>query len=219
MSILKIFTISFLALLPLEVSAQWRIGLTGGVSIDRYSIDRRFLNTSQRSKTGINFGVIGQYNFSKVISARAELEYIQRKRYYYLSIEDNDDIEASSNYKIFKDYIQLPVSIVVMPPLNISPFNLWINAGIYGSYCFSQRMKGYEVMEHYDNIITDYNRKWGFGALAGIGLDYNINKHLVASLEIRYYIGITSSKKTYNGISNSEHDYTLLIRPSISYIF
>ena len=213
MSILKIFTISFLALLSLEINAQWRIGLTGGADINFHMTDIQYDGVFKAPKIGGTLGFMGQYNFSRIIGVRADFEWLQKNYHSY-----QHGTLSSTGYYSYNDYIQLPISVVVYP-FRRRTTNLWANAGVYGAYCLSNKVKANGTINNSEDRSPDYRRRAEFGLSAGIGFDYTINKHFTAMLELRYYYSVTSSKKSYHGINEPTHDMTLLLRPSICYVF
>lgn len=212
-------------LLPIAVSAQWRLGVNGGASWNHFSMDRQY-QTDYRYEDmwSGTAGVMAQYNFFNWLGLRAGAYFIQRN-YRQTRTEYADRI----NVKYENNYLLFPVTV------NFSfggeKVRGFVNAGVYGGAWLTSHRSGQE----YNSISVDasysfpreavpYNsqrdQRGDFGYTGGVGLEYRFVEHWLAQVEAVCYYSVVSTTKQY---MEHQKDYryhtTIGLQAGVAYVF
>ena len=129
-----------------SLAKKVNIGIDGGVQFTNLS---GFLFPySPRSKTGFYTGIFGEYNISKSVKLRIELQYDRRnfELFGYTYFADSSGGQGNSYYLYQADYSVNYLTI----PLNITyfrgsyKFKIYIRAGVYYSIFLNATHQGVE---------------------------------------------------------------------------
>ena len=213
----------FIAMSGLEASAQYSIGVRGGINISNYW--GTYLNSNFETKTAPVFGVAGQLQKNEWMSFHAELNYDIRGANYNRIIDDG--IIYITEYKdITQDanYLTLPV---------LAKFDLGEKqrvfgyGGLYAGLLLSANITGNEVITNkYDPgdvtttpIDRDYKdeiKNFDMGAVFGMGADFRIGEIIVIFIDGRYNWGwLNTARQGQGRIFNSVWSFNLGVMYSL----
>ena len=193
-------TIAFLALmLPSLAFAQWRVGANVGMSYNHPTIDKQYMtDLVYKDRSGVNFGLMGQYDFNDWLGVRAELDWTQ------------------------KNYRQTSFGF------GGEQLRGFCNVGVYGGYWLNSHRKGTDfnnVSEYtYDfdedvDFDNDRDQRWDCGLVGGLGLEYHFARHWGAQVEARYYYSTTSFRKEQPHLKDKRYHSTLGLQAGVMYYF
>ncbi len=206
--------------LPSLAHAQWRVGVTAGADCNHYSIDTHYqTDVKYKDRWGMTIGVVGQYDVTDWLGVRAELNWTQK------NYTRKRDFLAALNYHTINNYLQLPV----MASFSFGGQTLrgFCNLGIYGGYWLSGRMEGYDFTStskktfHFSQkyeFDSDRDRRFEFGYVGGVGVEYRFSKKWAAQMEARYYYGATSNYKS-ELVNDPRYHSTLALQAGVFYSF
>lgn len=217
---LSLFIVSLLC--SIAASAQWRAGVTLGATSSSLVLDKQYqYDWRYKHRWGMEIGAVGQYNFNEWLGVRTELTYVQRGYRQYRTGNN-----AGTDYKYRNNYLQLPV----MASFSFGGSRLrgFVNAGVYGGYWLNGRVKGsfYDLMEPMKKDLeqdvelnSTRDKRWDFGYVGGLGLEYKCCDHIAAQLECRYYYSVTSITKDY--MHNKDYRYynSIGVQATVFYLF
>lgn len=203
--------------------AQWRAGVTVGAASNSLNIDKQYqYDWRYNNRWGMDFGAVGQYDFTDWFAVRAELNYLQRGY-----SQHRTGMNAGTEYKYRHNYLVMPL----MASFSFGGEKLrgFVNGGIYGGYWLSGSVKG-GFKDHDDDGIVlpidqdyDFNstrdNRWDFGYVGGIGVEYRWAAHWAAQVEARYYYSVTSITKDYMLIKDGRYNSTVSLQAGVFYIF
>ncbi len=203
-------------------SAQWRVGLTAGAADNTLDIDTQFqYDWRYDSRTGVNIGLTGQYDFNDWLGVRTELLFQQRG--YTMRRTESYVSDYSLHYR--DNYIVLPV----MGSFSFGGNTLrgFLNAGVFGGYWLNSHCKGLsqEPEEESEAINTEvklhpqHDQRLDFGYAGGLGVEWRISEHWAARMEARYYYSVVSKKKQYQEARDYQYNSTLTVGLGVAYIF
>ena len=217
----RILLLTIALLITFMAQAQWRVGITGGADYNVFSMDRQYLDDYRiDGRWGVTFGITGQYDVTDWFGVRADLNWTQKNyRKHRMIIKDMD-------FKYRNDYLQLPV----MASFSVGGQKLrgFCNMGVYGGYWFNSHWKGsdYNSFGKYSmpfdekvEFNDEVDKRWDFGLLGGIGVEYRITPHWAAQAEVRYYYSTTSTTKQYMRVKDYRYNNTTAIQLAAYYIF
>ncbi len=200
-----------------EASAQYSIGVRGGLNISNYrGID---LNNNYQTKTAPVFGVAAQFQKNDWLSFQAELNYDIRGANYNRIIDDG--VIYITEYKdIIQDanYLTLPV----LAKFDLGTKNrIFGYGGLYAGLLVSANITGNEVITNKynaDDVTTtpidrDYKdeiKNFDMGAVFGMGADFRINEVIVIFIDGRYNWGwLNTARQGQGRIFNSVWSFNL----------
>ena len=201
--------------------AQWRIGVTGGVAFNHPTIDKQYMtDLVYKDRSGVNFGLMGQYDFNDWLGVRAELDWTQKNYRQTRHVVDDQD------YKYTNNYLLMPV----MASFGFGGEQLrgFCNVGVYGGYWLNSHRKGTDfnnVSEYtYDfdedvDFDNDRDQRWDCGFVGGLGLEYHFARHWGAQVEARYYYSTTSFRKEQPHLKDKRYHSTLGLQAGVMYYF
>ena len=215
-------TIIFLALmLPSLAFAQWRVGANVGMSYNHPTIDKQYMtDLVYKDRSGVNFGLMGQYDFNDWLGVRAELDWTQKNYRQTRHVVDEQD------YKYTNNYLLMPV--VASFGFGGEQLRGFCNVGVYGGYWLNSHRKGTDfnnVSEYtYDfdedvDFDNDRDQRWDCGLVGGLGLEYHFARHWGAQVEARYYYSTTSFRKEQPHLKDKRYHSTLGLQAGVMYYF
>ncbi len=200
-----------------DVSAQFSIGIKGGVNISNYWGPD--LNTNYRIKSAPVMGFAVKYQKNRALSFLSELSYDMRGAKYDEIIDDG--IIYKVEYKDIKksvNYISLPV----YAKLGFGNKKLFYGlAGLYGAFAVSADIDGLQVVTNkYDpddvtetpvcSSIIDNIKNFDMGGLIGLGMDFDLGKSLELMLDCRYNWGwLNTAQEGQGHVANTDWAFNL----------
>jgi len=182
-----------LAAIGFSASAQYSIGLRGGLNISDYR--GKYLNSNYQSKTGMVIGVVLQKQQNDWLSIQAELNYDEWGASYNRIIDDG--VIYTTEYKdITQDanYLTLPI----LAKFDLGNKNrIFGYGGLYFGYLLSANIEGTEVITNKydpDDVTTnpvnrDYKddiSNFDMGAVFGLGADFRLSEAMAIFIDTRY---------------------------------
>jgi hypothetical protein len=196
-TILTIAIFSTLILLsPIISTAQYTIGLKGGVNFCNYG--GRYITSNYESKIRGNIGAIAQFQTNSWFSVQAELSY-DPKGANYSRIKTSGSL-VTEEYNNFEENLQY-LSLPVFAKFDIGEKNrVYGYTGLYLSYLLSASIKGeYVIYNNFDpeqrevnNVDRDYKPEidhFDFGAVLGLGFDFTLSENYLLFLDGRFNWG------------------------------
>ena len=116
------------------VSKTWRAGIVAGSTVNWYSQEMSYqYDWKNRPRSGMQFGVTGQYNINEWLGVRADLIWMQRDYRHTRT-------QRINSFFVRNGYLMLPV----MASFSFGGERLkgFLNAGVYGGYWMSQNREG-----------------------------------------------------------------------------
>ena len=221
MIIRKIFLTALTVMCVMMASAQWRVGVTGGVDYNVFSMDKQYLDDYRiDGRWGVTLGISGQYDINSWLAVRADLNWTQK------NYRKHRIILSEMDYKYQNDYLQLPV----MASFSVGSQKLrgFCNLGAYGGYWLSSRREGSDYNSFGEYVIdfsekvefdSERDQRLDFGFLGGLGLEYRITPHWAAQAEVRYYYSTVSTQKQYMRVNDYRYNSTTALQLAAYYIF
>ena len=167
------------------------------MSYNHPTIDKQYMtDLVYKDRSGVNFGLMGQYDFNDWLGVRAELDWTQKNYRQTRHVVDDQD------YKYTNNYLLMPV--VASFGFGGEQLRGFCNVGVYGGYWLNSHRKGtdfnnvsdytYDFDEDLD-FDNDRDQRWDCGFVGGLGLEYHFARHWGAQVEARYYYSTTSFRK------------------------
>lgn len=172
------------------------LGVKAGVALSTTSVDEYDITG------GLATGVVVDFNFSRNLFIRSGLDFMMKggKLELETAREVGTVIETTSKYsRVHLNYLQLPVMIGYRTP--VSPgVNLYAAGGLYAAYGIyasgkyqytSNILNQTEVNDKYDNFKDLKLKKFDFGVVGSIGVEYG-----PYSVNVGYEYGFINANKT-----------------------
>lgn len=204
-------------LLTHAVRAQFEIGVSGGYVNNYVHTNAGYRAFTQYHQySGFVAGLALQYRFNDWLAIQADPSYI-RKGY---ELRRDHFFDGVYQYNL-NGYLQLPL----MAHFSFGGKKLrgFVNAGGYGAYWISGRVKGVmgnvlgsspdtpdneQASDYFlDNTAYHYDEKYAFdsrrdrrmewGLVAGGGVEYQLHQRFRFFAEARYYYSLTDQQKNY----------------------
>ena len=214
-----------LAFFSLPVLAQWRIGITAGPDYNFYSRNNHYMKEIHYSGAwGATTGIVVQKDFTNWLSLRTELNWI-------LKNHQEEQIDHENN-KLFdthtwNHYIQLPF----MASFNYGSKKMhgFFNAGLYGGYWIHSSYWGRYVgltnrysypvgdiiCQNKRKLDSDYDQRFDYGIVGGIGIEYRSSKHWAYQIESRIYYSGQNTQKENAVFADPRYNTTLSFQATI----
>lgn len=171
---LILYPLSFLLFICLSAKAQnFALGLRGGISIPNLtgggSSSENPLNTGYSSRFGPDFGVFGEFKFSKLFSVQPMLEYSSQggKKDGFQALATPAEfaqmfppgqaptyLYASYNSEAKINYLMIPVLAKVGWDFKHSPLRFYVDAGPFVSFLLS----AHQVTSGQSQLYSDPNK-------------------------------------------------------------
>lgn len=208
-----------------KLHAQWYVGIEGGANrnyLTSNTSDKPFFD--YQPSNGFSAGMSIRYQFPSLswfggiqaVPSFVQKNYhIQRTGYYADMYQQTDN-----------SYFEMPVMAQFRFGGKInktqSLFGM-LNLGGYGGYWLSGNVKGrtlspmdpysYQSFDESYTFSTEKDRRFDFGGIAGVGLQYMPNTKYVISIEGRYTPSFTDQQKAYseNQVPRYNDTYSLLV--------
>ncbi len=159
-------------LLCIEVNAQARLGLKGGVNLTKFSSDEFNANTYNRAV----FGAFGEIPLIPNFSFSTEINYSNEGTKYEIGNLDRTKIS----------YLEIPVLA------NIYFTNTKVRPKIFGGPSMSFLMNAENVFEDGSTVdLNDQYKENEIGVVLGAGVDLQITGENYLLFDIRYDFGMT----------------------------
>ncbi|MBS1534060.1 MAG: PorT family protein [Bacteroidetes bacterium] len=169
----------------------------------------------------VSLGLVYEYYFTERLSIKANLLFENKKSQaegdFQLRNEvDNSNLNFTETVTYSYKYITLPV-MVQYDFKNGKGF--FVHGGIFMGYLLDSEMKGeanissMPSVTDFVNSTTEYNNKFDFGFVAGVGKAFTLNKKSSLVLELRNSHGIfqTNKNNTFNGNIVRSNSYAFLL--------
>ncbi len=206
--------------LPSMAHAQWRVGVTAGADCNHYSIDTHYQDdVTYKDRWGMTVGLAGQYDVTEWLGVRAELNWTQK------NYRRKRNIIEAQNYKVVNNYLQLPV--MASFSFGGEKFRGFCNLGVYGGYWMNGRIEGtdlnkmtvkvFDFSQKYE-FNSDRDRRFEFGYVGGVGVEYSFCNRWAAQIEARYYYAATSNYKSET-VKDPRYNNTLALQAGVFYKF
>ena len=183
MSYKKLFTVAFLAVMTVCVSAQdfkkFRFGPTAGLNISTMN-----LVLDHSSKVGFNVGAIVEYNFSDNWLVSSGLKYSQKGVKW-------DNIVGGKDLKANPGYLEIPLHLGYRYVFT-DKFSMFAEFGPYFAFGVSGKLKadGFSSIDYFDDTATRVfggeAKKFDLGLGFAVGAEYN-----KIQLRLGYDFGLT----------------------------
>jgi len=165
-STLRVVTLWVIFLIPLSVFAQktFKAGLIAGISTSQYDGDSYY----GYHKLGFTAGGFVKTNVNDKWAFQFEIAYVQK------GARKNIKINSSSEYRLFLNYIEVPL----IAKLNFKSFILEANLG-FGALIYAKEISnGLDItgMRKFDNTEVTF----------GLGISYAINKRIDVNWRFTY---------------------------------
>ncbi len=186
----------FIAMAGLEASAQYSIGIRGGLNISNYR--GKYLNSNYQTKLGPVIGIAAQFQQNDWLSFQAELNYDERGANYNRIIDDG--VIYKTEYKdISEDANYLTIPLLAKFDLGEKK-RVFAYAGLYTGFLLTANIKGTEVKTNKldpDDVTTtpvdrDYKdeiKNFDMGAVFGLGADFKVSESISVFIDGRYNWG------------------------------
>ena len=221
----KISCIVFLTLFVFQVSpvsAQWRIGVSGGTDYNWYAIKTNY-QTDYRydGAWGWNAAIFTQYDFLSWVGLRAEVEASEVNYRFYRT-----GYLSGTNYITHNTYLKLPV--MTQFRFGSEKVHGFLNAGVYAGYWVAGRQKGTFTDPRIGTIYPvdaayvfnkEKDQRGDFGLAGGLGIEYLPAEHWAIHIEGRCYYSFISQTKPYMVIQDNRYNTTITLQAGVSYIF
>jgi len=207
----------------LPVSAQWRVGVSGGGDYNWFTINKQYMNNYHYDGAwGWSAAVFGQYNFKDWLGLRFEVEASERNHRVYRS-----GMMDGTNYINRNTYLQLPV--MAQFSFGGEKVRGFVNAGVYAGCWLAGRQQGtykdsfsgntYRINAPYE-FQKDKDQRGDFGLAGGIGMEFRLVEHWAMHIEGRCYYSFISTVKPYmEHVKDNRYNTTLGIQAGFAYIF
>jgi hypothetical protein len=236
LSVVKIPALLILILACIRCSAQFSAGIEGG-----YNKNYLVTNNSNRAFTnyfplnGFNVGIPVQYQFTEWFAIATDPSFIQKnyrqeRSSFFQGVYQNN----------YNSYLQLPLTGRIL--FGGERLKGFIDAGIYGSYWLSGKIKGVNANildlttnNTATNSIFDYQNRYGYnekyifdkkkdnrleyGWIAGLGAGYDITTRYHVFAEARLMYAFTDQQKNYMTNQVPRYNSTYGINAGIMYHF
>ena len=229
----KIVLILFLsAALTLPASAQWSIGLHGGLDVNSMSRSAFYTSQTYESRAGFSVGLSSEYMFKEWLGLRFGADILQKN---YRTVYNNSEmLKYGCNEDFRNTYLQIPVMADFC--ISLAQWSLHFLAGAYGGCWLSSRESGTinrvgldpddESTIHaasFENAKVEFNsvrdRRLCFGALCGLNVERALSQHWFVGIEALCYYDLTSQTKDYMRIKDPRYNTTFDCHFSVSYKF
>ena len=229
----KALSILFLcAALALPASAQWSIGLHGGLDVNKTSRSSFYTSQSFEDRAGFSVGVSSEYMFNKWLGLRFGADILQKN---YQTVYNSPEMAQYGCNEDFKNtYLQIPVMADFR--IGSEKWSLHFLGGVYGGYWLSCCESG--IINHvgldpnenssistasFENEKVEFNserdNRLSFGALCGVGIERALSQHWSVGIEVLGYYDLTSQTKDYMAFKDPRYNTTFDCHLGVSYKF
>ena len=190
----RFFVVLLLVIVSLTSGAQVRVGITGGIDYNVYSISTHYMqNWHYEGKGGYTAGIMGQYDFKDWIGLRMELNWAQKNNRLY----GTGDFLEYTNIETYNNHIQLPVMASVS--VGNKRWHGFVNLGGYGACWLNRKQIGAIASLPYDDKIpTAYlnkytsfsderDNRYDFGLVGGMGVEWQFFQEWGCQVEGRWF--------------------------------
>lgn len=213
-----------------SASAQWSIGVDGGVSFNTLQTGRSYdYDRNYDSKTGFNVGIPVRYDFNDWFGLQTEVSVMQK----------NYSMHRSSIYRFNEyNYTNTFMNIPVMARFSFGGRNLrgYMLVGGYVGGWLKSHVKGAQIQYFYNpETIEELFGKYKFdedvkfdsrrdnrfdgGLVAGIGLQYSITPKIGVFVDGRYYYALSDLQKNYMKGRQGRYNNTITVSLGVMYTF
>lgn len=218
----KLLLVLTAAAFAFSAQAQWRAGVSAGVSHNWYSIKTHYqTDFNYEGLSAPSVALVGQYDFKDWFGVRAELEYLRKDhKFFRTSVYDE------THYKVRNTYLQLPVMAVFS--FGGEKIKGFTHLGAYAGYWAKSTLKGsllnpsdeeaIAVDESY-SFNSEKDRRLDLGLLAGVGMEYRFSPKWAVEFEARLNYSLVSTTKQYMALGDYRYNTTASFRVGLQYIF
>lgn len=219
MNKLKLFIVVCFVALSMSVSAQFGIGLKGGVDINsatRSTAGR--VDVTFHEKVGLDYGLILQYQFNDWFALRANVEMLSRSH----TMKRNLPILKG----VYTDYKNQYLTLPIMADFSFggSKVRGHFMMGAYVGYWMLANVSGNTFdldlkLNPFDEkmVFNEYHSRVAAGVVGGPGLSFDISKKLRMELDALIYYDLTSYMKVSKVSPEPRYNNTLSLTLGLIY--
>lgn len=230
-------TITLLLLTALAVcsaSAQWRLGVAGGVDWNWHFQDYGYASNSyyNSNKIGATAMLSTQYNFHKYIGVRADFGWAQRnhvvnRNFYDLNYR-GDLCPGEYKYNQTRQYLMFPLTIsfsygneIVKGYIDLGGYiGGWLSGTTEQISSFNGVKNLAECAKEDYEFDDRRDRRFDAGLVLRAGLLFNLPKNVYLNIETVDYMGLVNSHKTGTEyLKEKATDNTVTLQLGIGYVF
>jgi hypothetical protein len=196
--IFLLFTIGHSIFLIAQIK-KFNIGIEAGPGFT-YLRGNEFSNDYNKIAIGgYSFGFTFQYNFSKVLSFKSNIDYEKKGAIDHIPATDDNGTQIGTlTFHENFNYFAIPLLLQLCKGNNIK---FYLNAGPYIAYLIQQN----SVMEEFNEFqelrleqTENYNRI-DYGLAAGLGFEVPIKDKLSLTMALRNKLGFHNVSKVHDG--------------------
>lgn len=223
--IIKLAAIAAMGFTPMLATAQWKIGIEGGVVRNTLLVSKCY--DYDRHYTGATNGIIGvpvRYDFLDWFGLQAEVSYLAKNYSIYRS-----DIYEGNYYNYTNSYINIPIyarfsfgGSKVRGYLLAGGFlGAWLDSYVEGNQMRYFQTDGLSYSDyHFDEKVPFDSRRdnrFDAGLSGAIGVEYQFAKRFSVFVEGRYLYSLTDLQKEYMLKQPSKHNSTFAFQIGFMY--
>lgn len=225
-TIIKLAAIAAMVFTPMLATAQWKIGIEGGVVHNTLLVSKCY--DYDRHYSGATNGIIGipvRYDFRDWFGIQADLSYLAKDYSMYRS-----DIYASNYYNYTNSYLNIPIyARFSFGGTKLRGYVLaggfigaWVESDVEGNQYryFSQDPYVDYGNYHFDEKVPFDSRRdnrFDAGVSGAIGIEYQFVKRFSVFVEGRYLYSLTDMQKKYMLKQPTKHNSTFALQIGFMY--
>jgi opacity protein-like surface antigen len=211
-----------LMIASLTSKSQVRLGITGGIDYNIYSINTHYMeNWHYEGNGGYTAGIMGQYDFKDWIGLRMELNWAQKNYRLY----GTGDYLEYTNIETYNNYIQLPVMASVSA--GNKRWRGFVILGGYGAWWLNKKQIGaiaclsfdekvpIALLNKYTSFSDERDNRYDFGLVGGLGIEWQFLQEWGCQVEGRCYYSMTSTQKDYMRIKDPKYNTTYSLQLTV----
>ena len=228
----KLLFLFFFAVIALPLSAQWSVGLHGGMDINTMARSSFYTSQTFEDRAGFSAGLSSEYMFNEWLGLRFGADILRKN---YRTVYNNSVMLQSGCNEDFKNtYLQIPVMADFC--IGSAKWRLHFLGGVYGGYWLSSRESGTinqvgldpddDSVIHtisFENEKVEFNatrdNRLCFGAVGGISIERTLSERWSLNVEALYCYDLSSQTKDYMSFKDPRYNNTVDCHFGISYKF
>lgn len=224
-TIIKLAAIAAMVLTPMLATAQWKVGIEGGVVHNTLLVSKCY--DYDRHYSGATNWVIGvpvRYDFRDWFGLQAEVSYLAKDYSMYRS-----EIYEGNYYNYTNSFINIPIyarfsfggSKVRGYVLAGGFIGAWLDSYVEGNQMSYFQTDGFSYSSyHFDEKVPFDSRRdnrFDAGLSGAIGVEYQFAKRFSVFVEGRYLYSLTDMQKEYMLKQPTKHNSTFAFQVGVMY--